>query len=206
MLKKIYDFQNGRVLWFCLWMGTLVLVLIAHLFFQNYLFMPPCEQCVYVRFAFLCITLGSFLAFINPKSVILKGFAFVFIVYGSIKGILYSYKLNLIHEAIRSENPFGFEGCSMTPSYPFGLPLHEWLPSLFLPTGDCGFDNPVIPSGESLNFIQQYFTNLYADGWYLFPSSHFINMAQVCLVVFCLILFCLFFIAISIGVKKFIKN
>ncbi|MDO2407117.1 disulfide bond formation protein B [Campylobacter sp. 47389-21] len=28
------------------------LVVTSHSFFQNYLYMRPCEQCVYIRFAF----------------------------------------------------------------------------------------------------------------------------------------------------------
>ncbi len=203
ILDRIYEYQNSRFLWLLVAVGSLSLVLIAHFIFQVYLFMPPCEQCVYIRFAFLCIFFGGLICLINPKNMMLKIVTLVFCFYGSIKGFLYSDKLNQIHEAIRSGNPFGFEGCSMIPHYPFDLPLHKWYPDMFLQTGDCGFDNPIVPSGEKLDAIQQYFIALYADGWYLVPSYHFLNMAQICIFVFGLIGVFLLLIIVSNIIHNF---
>lgn len=166
--------------------SSLFLILIAHYFFQIYLFMPPCEQCVYIRFAFFCMIIGGIIASIEPKKWQFRLIGYIFGFYASVQGMMYSYKLHLINKAIKEGDPFGLEGCSMSPSFPLSLPLDSWFPSLFAPTGDCGYDNPIVPDGVTLSKIQEYFVNLYSDGWYLFPSSHFVNMAQCTLVVFTL--------------------
>ncbi|MFT7002910.1 MAG: disulfide bond formation protein DsbB, partial [Sulfurimonas sp.] len=70
--------------------------------------------------------------------------------------------------------------CSAEPSFPLGLPLDSWFPAWFNPTGDCGFDTPIPPEGVELSGLRQWFVDYYSDGWYLFPSNHFINMAQCC--------------------------
>ncbi|MEL4424217.1 disulfide bond formation protein B [Shewanella indica] len=35
----------------------------------------------------------------------------------------------------------GGAACSTEPHFPLGLPLHEWLPYEFAPTGGCGEDD-----------------------------------------------------------------
>ena len=79
---------------------------------------------------------------------------------------------------------FGVQGCLIQPRYPFNLPLHEWAFDWFLPTGDCGYDNPVVPDGAALDALQRYFIDIYSDGWYLVPSIKFMNMAQCTLLGF----------------------
>ena len=54
----------------------------------------------------------------------------------------------------------------------------------FLPTGDCGYDNPVVPDGAALDALQRYFIDIYSDGWYLVPFIKFMNMAQCTLLGF----------------------
>lgn len=160
------------------------LVITSHSFFQNYLYMRPCQQCVYIRFAFLCMTLGGTLAGISPKNIILKLIAYTLSFWGAILGIMYSLKLDKIHKAARGDDPFGVQGCLIQPRYPFNLPLHEWAFDLFLPTRDCGYDNPVVPDGAALDALQRYFIDIYSDGWYLVPSIKFMNMAQCTLLGF----------------------
>ena len=173
------------------------LVVTSHSFLQNYLYMRPCEQCVYIRFAFLCMALGGILAGISPKNIILKLIAYALSFYGAILGIMYSLKLDKIHKAARGDDPFGVQGCLIWPQFPFNLALHEWAPDWFLPTGDCGYDNPVVPDDATLNALQRYFIDIYSDGWYLVPSIKFMNMAQctllgfgVCFIVLAIMLAC----------------
>lgn len=116
-------------------------------------------------------------------------------VYGSIMGIKFSIKLNGIHHAVHNADPdslFGVQGCSTDPTFPFNLPLAEWAPEWFKPTGDCGYDAPIVPDGVTLSSVQQWFVDLYqqSEGWYLLPPWHFMNMAQACMLAFglCLIL------------------
>lgn len=189
--QAIASFQNHRFLWALMSFICLGLVVFAHSFLQKFAYMLPCEQCVYIRYAFLVIAFGGFIACFNPRNLFLKILAYIIAIYGSIRGIMFSSKLNAIYNAIHSDEPFGVQGCSLTPSFDFGLPLHVWFPSLFNPSGDCGFDNPVVPFNVELSGFHQAIVEFYKDGWYLIPSEHFMNMAQCCLFAFSVCLFML---------------
>lgn len=145
--------------------------------------MKPCELCVYIRFAFFCIVFGGVIAAINPKNVIFKVIGYMFAFWGVIEGVVFSLRLDKTQQVARSDYPFGMQGCSVEPSFAFGLPLDKWWPDWFKPTGDCGFDNPIVPHDVTLGGLQKFFVNFYADGWYLWPPAHFMNMAQVCLLI-----------------------
>ena len=188
-------FQDSRISWAILVFVSVALVVIAHSLFQNYAYMPPCEQCVYIRFAFLCMALGGVIAIINPKNLLFALIGYVFAFWGAVQGIMYSVKLAKIHDAVHGDDPFGVQGCSTEPHYPFGLPLEKWAPDWFMPTGDCGYDSPMVPDGVVLSDLQKSIVDLYADGWYFVPSSKFMSMADctllgfsVCFVVLALML------------------
>ncbi len=163
---------------------SLSMLILAHSVFQVWLYMKPCEHCVYIRFAFFCLVFGGVIAAINPKNVIFKVIGYVLAFWGGIEGVNSSLKLDKIHQVVRSDYPFGVQGCSTDPTFAFGLPLDKWSPDWFKPTGDCGFDNPIVPDDVTLSGLQQFLVDFYADGWYLWPASHFMNMAQVCLITF----------------------
>jgi putative protein-disulfide oxidoreductase len=193
--KKMAKFQDSRISWAILVFVSIALVVIAHSLFQNYAYMPPCEQCVYIRFAFLCMALGGVIAMINPKNLLFALIGYVFAFWGAVQGIMYSVKLAKIHDAVHGDDPFGVQGCSTEPHYPFGLPLEKWAPDWFMPTGDCGYDSPMVPDGVVLSDLQKSIVDLYADGWYFVPSSKFMSMADctllgfsVCFVVLALML------------------
>ncbi|BCA80841.1 protein-disulfide oxidoreductase DsbI [Desulfuromonas sp. AOP6] len=187
-IPTIARWQDSRFLWLLMAGMSLFMVILAHSVFQKWLYMKPCEQCVYIRFAFFAMVIGGFVAAINPKNAVLKVIGYVFAIYGSVKGLLWSLKLNKIHHVAHSDDPFGVQGCSTDPSFPFGLPLAEWSPEWFKPTGDCGFDNPIVPDGAVLSSMQQWLVDFYRDGWYLWPPSHFMNMAQCTVITFGVIL------------------
>jgi len=187
-IPTIARWQDSRFLWLLMAGMSLFMVILAHSVFQKWLYMKPCEQCVYIRFAFFAMVIGGFVAAINPKNAVLKVIGYVFAIYGSIKGVLWSIKLNKIHHVAHSDDPFGVQGCSTDPSFPFGLPLDKWSPGWFKPTGDCGFDNPIVPDGAVLSSMQQWLVDFYRDGWYLWPPSHFMNMAQCTVITFGVIL------------------
>ncbi len=149
---------------------------LAHSFFQIYLYMAPCEQCVYIRYAMFVMVIGGVIAAINPKNIVLKLIGCIAAFYGSIMGIKFSIKLNGIHHAVHNADPdslFGVQGCSTDPTFPFNLPLAEWAPEWFKPTGDCGYDAPIVPDGVTLSSVQQWFVDLYqqSEGWYLLPPG-----------------------------------
>lgn len=194
-VETLYRWQNGRFLWLVMAIVMGALVIVAHSFFQIYLYMNPCEQCVYIRFAMLIMVAGSLIAIINPKNLILKLIGVISCFYGAIIGMQFSIKLNEIHHAVHGTDMdalFGVQGCSTDPTFPFGLPLADWAPEWFKPTGDCGYDAPVVPFDATLDSVQKWFTDMYiqADGWYLIPSLKFMNMAQACALAFglCLVI------------------
>ncbi|HCT3926929.1 TPA: protein-disulfide oxidoreductase DsbI [Citrobacter koseri] len=206
-INTLYRWQNSRLLWSLMIVIMGGLVIIAHSFFQIYLYMNPCEQCVYIRFAMLVMVAGSIVACINPMNLYLKLTGVIFCLYGSITGLQYSFKLNHIHHAVHGSEDalFGVQGCSTDPSFPFGLPLAEWAPEWFKPTGDCGYDAPTVPVEAQLDQIQSWFVNMYvqADGWYLIPSLKFMNMAQACALAFGV---CLLILVVMICVWVIIMN
>ncbi|CRY54849.1 MULTISPECIES: protein-disulfide oxidoreductase DsbI [Yersinia] len=204
-IETLYRWQNKRFLWLLMAVAMGGLVIVAHSFFQIYLYMNPCEQCVYIRFAMLVMVFGSLIALINPKNLMLKLVGVIACFYGAIIGLLYSIKLNGIHHAVHGADDalFGVQGCSTDPHFPLGLPLAKWSPEWFKPTGDCGYDAPVVPFDASLDDIQKWFIDMYvqADGWYLIPSIRFMNMAQACALAFALCLIILIIMVIVWGIK-----
>ncbi len=203
-VDTLFKWQNQRFLWILMAVAMGGLVLVAHSFFQLYLYMAPCEQCVYIRFAMLVMMAGGLIAAINPKNVVLKLIGCAAAFYGAITGMMYSIKLNKIHHAVHDpEGLFGVQGCSTEPNFPFGLPLAKWSPEWFKPTGDCGYDAPIVPDGVTLDGVQQWFISMYtsSEGWYLIPSLKFMNMAQACFLAFGLVFVVLVMMAVVWGMK-----
>lgn len=178
-------FIKSRFFWLFVACIAFVCVFVAHFVFQVWLFMPPCENCVYIRYFFLCVFLGAMLAFLAPKLGIL---GYISVIYGCSFGIFTSYKLHKIHASIASGDIFGFTPCKMTPSFHFGLKLDELMPELFKPLALCGSDAPLPPLDATFSALQGFFIDLYRGGWFLLPKYEFMDMAQCCAVIFALIL------------------
>lgn len=83
--EKIAKFADSRMSWAILIAVSVGLVILAHSLFQNYVYMPPCEQCVYIRFAFLCMALGGLVAIINPKNLLLAAAGYLLAFWGAIQ-------------------------------------------------------------------------------------------------------------------------
>lgn len=196
------EVKGGRI-WLFLALFTLIPVLVAHYFLQNYLYMHPCEQCVYIRFDMLLVSFGAFLGFLSPKGFFLRSLAFIFAFYGCYMGLEHSFILEKIYMLIQDENPFGgIANCKQSPTFPFDLPLHEYFSGWFMPSGECGNDRAFVPEGLVLSPLQEFFIGqapyfqdgIYSEGWYLIPWLHFLNMAQVCSLIFSLSLVCVLFL------------
>lgn len=152
-VDTLVRWQEQRFLWLLMAIAMGGLIILAHSFFQIYLYMAPCEQCVYIRYAMFVMVIGGVIAAINPKNIVLKLIGCIAAFYGSIMGIKFSIKLNGIHHAVHNADPdslFGVQGCSTDPTFPFNLPLAEWAPEWFKPTGDCGYDAPIVPDGVAV--------------------------------------------------------
>ena len=88
-INAIAKWQDARFLWLAMSFCSISLVIVAHSFFQHYLYMAPCEQCVYIRFAFFCMFFAGLIASVNPKNIVFKAAGYVLAFYGVIKGIGY---------------------------------------------------------------------------------------------------------------------
>jgi len=77
LLDRIGLFSQTRWPWLVIAILSAGLVLIAHNVFQVWLYMKPCEQCVYIRFAFLCMTFGCLFTLAWPKALITRIIAYV---------------------------------------------------------------------------------------------------------------------------------
>lgn len=216
-LASLKDMQDTSVPWLLMLVVTFGLTCVAHYLFQDYLFMEPCEQCVYIRFAMLTMSIGAILPIIRPQCAVAKTIGYTLGFYGIIIGIQFCLNLNHIHEVVHNANPFGgVDGCREIPIYPFHIPLQEWAPSWFMPTGECGLDNPVVPESayDKLSAFQQLFVGtkakdfmdgLYSNGWYLVPKWQFMNMAIACLLAFLVCLVCLGALFIGYALKAGVK-
>ena len=148
----IADWQDMRWPWVLMAAVCVLLVLVAHYMFQVWLYMAPCEQCVYIRFGFLVMAIGGLICVINPKNLILKVLGYAFAFAGAIYGLKCSVKLEAIHHAIHSDDPtamFGMQGCSSDPHYPFDLPLAQWAPDWFTIISYCRLHRSLIPDSLS---------------------------------------------------------
>ena len=96
------DWQETREPWILFGVTSIILVLLAHYLFQGWLYMLPCEQCVYIRYGNIVMAIGAFLITINPKQALLKIAGIGVFLYGLIYTMICSWKLMGIHEFLMS--------------------------------------------------------------------------------------------------------
>ena len=176
--------MSSKRLWIYIGIFMFFCVSIAHFIFQNYLYMRPCVQCIYIRYYMIIAGFGAIFAAIFYKQIICFILGILVFSYGGVWGIIESFKLNTIHNAITNANPFGIKGCLDRPIFELKIAWDEILPSLFKATGDCGMDMPMPPLGSKFDPFQAYLIELYQNGWYLLPNLKLINMAQISAIIF----------------------
>lgn len=184
ILKSLKTLGNTRVFWIILGIIAIGIVLFSHFVIQEFLLIPPCEQCVYIRYAFVVLMLGCFIVALEPRSWIFKSIGVIVILYALVRGIVAARTLNTIHIALKEGIVFGLKGCSLEPQFDFNLPLDTWIPQLFRPLGFCGYDMPYV--NMELSPFREWFIALYAEGWYVIPSLELGSMAQCALIIFVL--------------------
>lgn len=184
ILKSLKTLGNTRVFWIILGIVAIGIVLFSHFVIQEFLLIPPCEQCVYIRYAFVVLMLGCFIVALEPRSWIFKSIGVIVILYALVRGIVAARTLNTIHIALKEGIVFGLKGCSLEPQFDFNLPLDTWIPQLFRPLGFCGYDMPYV--NMELSPFREWFIALYVEGWYVIPSLELGSMAQCALIIFVL--------------------
>ncbi len=194
-----------RVTWFLLALFSAGMLWLGHAFFQTWLFLAPCVFCVYIRAAFLGILIASLIGTLAPRHWWSRVPAVIGSVVSAVYGWIQSWNLVGVHvtrDYPEMESVFGIASCSMRAHFPFGVPLHEWLPSWFAPKGICGFEVPRVPNGMDLSPLRQKMVDVVTQdhGWFLIPYYKWGTMGDLCLIVFTLLLLGFFF-AILFGLR-----
>lgn len=178
--------QEARTVWGIMVAACVFLLGSAMGYFQVFLEMDPCENCVYIRFSQFCILIAGLIILVNPMHKVLKILGLILawygIIYGLDKAIILSGQHVASHAADTGLDLFqsgqGANACSLEPTFPLGLPLHEWLPFEFAPSGICG-----------------------EDDWSLFG----LNMAQYCIISYAVFIICALPLTIAF-ITKTLKN
>jgi disulfide bond formation protein DsbB len=118
--------------WLLLAVSALALELCA-LYFQHVMKLEPCVMCVYERLTMLGILAAGLLGASAPGNIIVRLSAFILWGVSAIWGVLLA-----VEHTDYQMNPSPFATCDFFPNFPSWAPLHEWLPWLFNPSGDCG--------------------------------------------------------------------
>lgn len=125
--------SQQRIAWLSLAASAFIFEVIA-LFFQYQMDLAPCIMCIYQRTAMLGLLAAGLVGAINPTKLIYRAVGFISWGLASIWGLLIARE----HIAMQTTtDPFAFS-CEFEPNFPSFMPLHEWLPSFFAATGDCG--------------------------------------------------------------------
>ncbi|WP_022941865.1 disulfide bond formation protein DsbB [Psychromonas hadalis] len=131
MLSLLKNLSSQRWPWLLLAFSALVMELCA-LYFQHVMALEPCVMCVYERVTMLGIILAGLVGATAPQYLMVRLIAFAVWAVNAVWGLL----LAIEHSGYQM-NPSPFATCDFFPNFPSWAPLHEWMPWLFNPTGDC---------------------------------------------------------------------
>jgi len=131
VLSTLKNLSSQRWPWLLLAFSALALELCA-LYFQHVMKLEPCVMCVYERITMLGVLLAGLIGASCPQYLLVRLIAFAVWGISAVWGLL----LALEHTDYQM-NPSPFATCDFFPNFPSWAPLHEWLPWLFNPTGDC---------------------------------------------------------------------
>lgn len=132
MLNNLSSLATDKRAWGLLFVSALCLE-IAALCFQHIMDLQPCIMCIYQRTAVFGIMFAAMPAML-VNNLITRLIGYIAWGISAIWGLLIAIEHVDIQTAI---NPF-FATCEIVPNFPSWAPLHEWLPSIFGATGDCG--------------------------------------------------------------------
>lgn len=131
MINFLANIGRQTSAWVLLFLSALSLE-IAALYFQYMLELRPCIMCIYQRTAVFGILFAALLPIIS-NNILTRLIAYVGVGISAVWGLLIAIE----HVEIQNANSL-FAICEIVPNFPTWAPLHEWLPSIFAATGDCG--------------------------------------------------------------------
>lgn len=131
MINRPVSYTQTRTAWLLLAASALGLGLAA-LWFQYGMALDPCVMCVYERLAVLGILFAGLLGALQPRLALLRWGGYLLWALSAGWGL----RVALRHVGIQTDRAAALN-CSFLPDFPAWMPLHEWLPALFLPTGYC---------------------------------------------------------------------
>lgn len=135
-LQAIHRWQSLRTTWLIM-LATATFLELCALGFQYILNLQPCELCVYQRLAVMMLMFAPLIMMTAPGNIFVRIAGYGVWIWGAVYG--------LEKALIQSRDYANFDPlnstCNFRPIFPFDLPLYEWLPSVFMPTGLCGEDS-----------------------------------------------------------------
>jgi len=136
VIDRLASLSTRRAAWLALAASGLLLEGSA-LYFQYVLELQPCVMCVYIRIAVLGLVAAGLIGAIAPARPAVQFLGFAAWAVAAAEGLSLSRELIAIQQA----GPYSFDvTCSFLPRFPAWLPLHQWFPALFMPTGNCTDD------------------------------------------------------------------
>ena len=133
-------FPHTRVLWALLFLGF-IFYESCGLYFQYYLKLNPCIECVYERACFMFFGVAALIGVTAPRFMIVRLAAGVAWLIPSVWGLIISleHRVYEIDYQKSLNDPFASTTtCGFQANFPSYMKLDEWLPSVFAPTGVCG--------------------------------------------------------------------
>ncbi|WP_019613476.1 disulfide bond formation protein DsbB [Psychromonas ossibalaenae] len=131
MLSTLKSLSKQRWAWLLLAASALSLEMCA-LYFQHIMKLEPCVMCVYERIAMLGLIFAGLIGAAAPQNILVRLTAFLVWGVSAVWGGLLA-----VEHTDYQMNPSPFATCEFLPNFPSWAPLHEWLPWLFNPSGDC---------------------------------------------------------------------
>ncbi|MDF0535957.1 disulfide bond formation protein DsbB [Shewanella yunxiaonensis] len=161
---SLQKFAHSRLSWLVLLLSAVALELSA-LFFQYGMKLDPCVMCVYQRVAVLGLAAAGIVGLVMPSFRLIRVIAAIIWGISAGWGLKLAIELNDIQQ-----DPSPFATCSFMPDFPKWLQLHEWFPSVFMPTGMCT-DIPWTFLGVTMAqwMIVVFATYLFALAIYILP-------------------------------------
>jgi len=141
MFKKLLDFNNSKLSWGILLLGSSIL-LACSLSFQHILGLEPCVLCIYQRLSIMALIIAGFLPFfIGVKNSYIKYPSYFIWIGSSISGLWASalqWKESYLAAKALEDGSFFFAACGagLEQYFPF-IEKSEFLTNLFIAKGIC---------------------------------------------------------------------